>query len=106
MDQISKQFVELDIRAEAVIHIGTAGSESLADVLSDALDDDLDEIAGVMGIDPDDLDDSASECFYDQGKTGWLVKFGTPVPEYAKLDGAALTWSYSRSWGYYSLVLR
>lgn len=90
---------ENHIRTELIIHLPTMLSQdSFPDVAKEAfMEDDPDIVWEAIGVEPPyDLDDEGLifEHLMDHRKTGFLVKFATPVPKDIKNDCHRLSWSY------------
>jgi hypothetical protein len=92
---------EGSIRAEVIIHLATMlAQDSFPGIATEAfMEEDPEPLWESIGIEPPyDLDDPGLifDHLMDNDKSGFLVKFATPVPQNIK-DG-----SHSMSWGYYA----
>ncbi len=102
--EIKEAFIEKDIRAEKILHLGT---QCLSDHIwpndvQDAFFDDFDEVFTALDIDaPEEHSseiDVLEECIRDNKRHGYLVLFATPIP--TRFDEH----SYStRGWSYYTI---
>lgn len=93
-----------NVRAEEIFHLETMlnTSYTLPDTIKDALELDTDEILEALGIafdDEDNYTDDVQELLQHSEKTGWLIRFSTPVPVFYNDDGVA---SYNYSWAHYA----
>lgn len=106
INKIIESMYEDNIRAEVIIHVPTMlAHDSFPDAAREAfMEDDPDTVWEAIGIEPPyDLDDEGLifEHLMDEGKTGFLIRFATPVPTDIEADHHSLSWGfYSMHWIY------
>jgi len=99
--ELISEMYDASVRAETIIHLGTMAwdEEGASEILTDEFESDPEPLLEATGLDRDAIYElfEFSEALRDERKSGWLVKFSTPVP--ASFDARG---NYSFSWGYYT----
>ncbi|MDY0164638.1 hypothetical protein [Desulfobotulus sp.] len=101
--QIAGEFEGRSLRAETIIHIGSMLAGEWPESAKDAFSYDWDDVfldlglknEAEVGLEWNEYEE-ISQFLWDNGKSGFLVQFATPIPENFTARG------HSGSWGYYT----